>query len=784
MEHRRASRHPPIGRASALFLVAGVLFAALSAASMLGPVESIAFLLLGLATFTAIVMGLRRYRPDPMWPWLSITGALVLFLIAGAERTRLHTLGNLTATRSLLPDLIAIPGYLLLAAGLTSLARSNNRASRQGVDMILDGVVAALAVLTLAWVFMIDPVLFRADTPLSVRIVLACYPALSIYLVSIAFRIGFNPGAPRIPARYLLITSLVFMLAGDILYVFADLDMIKVAVSLLELPYLLAFVTFGACALEPSMADLSSPVPQATHVTEFQLRGRLAIVAVALVIPAFVSMSSRDRPFSDRFAVTVIVLALAITATWRIFRALKSSDRSQAAMAHLATHDGLTGLPNRALLEQRVNSWLRSAKEEEPNIALLFLDLDRFKFVNDTWGHSLGDELLIEVARRLRATVRADDLVARIGGDEFAIVLKETSVERATGMAERVRRSFREPFTVRQSETFVTASVGVSFAEWRYPMTDAESLIRDADNAMYVAKSCGRDDVAVFDKSMRDRVADRLALEQQLRVALEREELHLEYQPIIDMVSGRVVSLEALLRWTPASLAPVSPTLFIPIAEESGLIIEIGSWVISQACRQLKNWRTEVFGALDLRMSVNLSAMQLRDPNLMSTIRQALSENSLPSEALILELTESQLMDNLTASIEMLETIRTLGISLSIDDFGTGYSSLAYLKQLPVDFAKVDRSFVEGLDVEDSSDETLVAAIIAMAHALGVTVVAEGVETRTQDNRLIDLDCDQAQGFLYSRPTSIEGIPSVLRRLNGSGFHLVSGDAVAGRSTP
>ena len=214
-----------------------------------------------------------------------------------------------------------------------------------------------------------------------------------------------------------------------------------------------------------------------------------------------------------------------------------------------------------------------------------------------------------------------------------------------------------------------------------------------------------------------------------MRVALEREELHLEYQPIIDIVSVRVVSLEALLRWTPASLAPVSPTLFIPIAEESGLIIEIGSWVISQACRQLKNWRTEVFGALDLRMSVNLSAMQLRDPNLTSTIRKALAENSLPSDALILELTESQLMDNLTASIEMLETIRTLGVSLSIDDFGTGYSSLAYLKQLPVDFAKVDRSFVEGLDVEDSSDETLVAAIIAMAHALGVTVVAEGVET-------------------------------------------------------
>ncbi len=777
------TRGSHLERASIFFLGFGALFAALAAADLLGPLESLTFVLLGLATFAAIVVGLRRYRPDPLWPWLSIIGALVLFLIGGAERTHLHTLGNLTGTRSLLPDLIAIPGYLLLAAGLTSLARSNNRTSRRNVDMVLDGLVAAFAVLTFAWVFMIDPVLFRHDTPLGVRIVLACYPPLSIYLVSIAFRIGFDPGAPRIPARYLLITSLLFMLCGDIVYVFADLDMIKVASSLIDLPYLLAFVTFAGCALHPSMADLSSPVAPAPQVSELQTRGRLAIVAAALVIPAFVSLSTQDRPLSDRIAVTIIVLALAVTATWRIFRALRSSARSQIIMAHQATHDGLTGLPNRALLEQLVNAWLQNAKGT-PDIALLFLDLDRFKFVNDTWGHSLGDELLIEVARRLRSTVRANDLVARIGGDEFAIVLKNSSLEQSTRMAERIRRSFREPFTVRNAETFVTTSVGVSFAERGYPMTDAESLIRDADNAMYVAKSSGRDDVAVFDSSMRDRVAQRLALEQQLRAALERDELHLDYQPMIDMGTGRVVTVEALLRWTPASLAPVPPTVFIPIAEESGLIIEIGSWVIHRACRQIKQWRTEIFGASDLRVSVNLSAMQLRDPNLLTTVRQALSDNDLPSHALILELTESQLMDNLTASIKVLEMIRTLGVSLSIYDFGTGYSSLAYLKQLPVDFAKVDRSFVEGLDVADSSDETLVAAIIAMSHALGIAVVAEGVETGTQDHRLRELDCDQAQGYLYSRPTGTDGVPNAIRRLNGTGLRVISGDVAVGQSAP
>ena len=766
--------------APTVFAGVGTIWALLYGANVLGPLESLTFAILGVATFGAIVFGLRKFRPQPLWPWLVIVGALILFLIEGDVRLHLNTLGNLTAQRSLVPDLIAIPGYLLLAFGLTRLARGNDPDAGRNFDMVLDGLVASLAILTCAWAFMIDPVLGHNASPLKVRIVLACYPPLSVYLVYIAFRIGFKPGTRSTTASRFLVIAMICMLVGDTVYMLAELGKLHPSSTLINVPYLLAFVTFGAAVLHPTMATLSSS--QAPR-QEAPTRGRLTLVAAALGIPALVAVVNYQRSTTDRIAIAVIVVVLTITATLRIFRALHSSAKAQAELVYQVTHDTLTGLPNRAMVELFVNGALQSTDGSEARVALLFLDIDQFKFVNDTYGHSLGDELLIEVAERLRETARPKDLVARIGGDEFVVVLKDIrDLAHARQLAERIRVSFHAPFNVRESATYVFASVGVALAEGSVPMTSAETMIRDADNAMYQAKSSGRDAVAVFDASMRERVAVRHSLEQELQVALAHDELTVEYQPIMDLSAGRVTSLEALLRWTRSNGEEVPPTVFIPIAEESGLIIEIGRWVIGQACAQLEEWRSSVHGARDVRISVNVSSAQLRDPDLVPSVRRALREYNLPGNALELELTESLLMDNVPKAVSTLTELKQLGVQLSIDDFGTGYSSLAYLRRLPVDFVKIDRVFVEGLDRTDSSNATLVAAIIAMSHALGIVIVAEGVENAAQEERLRELGCDRVQGFLYSRPVEAAEVTATLHRLTGTGLRLVTRDAEAGRS--
>ncbi len=776
---------PPIRQtrlsASAVFLAVGVVWALLYAARLLGPLQGVTFAILGAATLVAVIVGIRKYRPQPLWPWIVIFCALVLFLIEGDVRLQLNTLGNLTHSRSLVPDYIAIPGYLLAATGLTRLARGNDPDRGRNFDMILDGLVASLAIFTLAWAFMIDPVLAHGASPLQVRVVLACYPPLSVYLVYIAFRIGFKPGTRTTPASRLLVLTMVLFLIGDTTYMLAELHKITLSSELISLPYLLSFVAFGAVVLHPSMIKLSSS--PATRQQEAPTRGRLMLVAATLSLPAIVAVINQQRSVTDRIAIASIVGLLTIAASLRIFRALHASAKAQGELVYQVTHDTLTGLPNRAMVELFINGALQAAEGDNPKVALFFLDIDQFKFVNDTYGHSLGDELLIEVAERLRDTARPKDLVARIGGDEFVIGLKDVrDLTHARQLAERIRVSFHAPFNVRDSETYVFASVGVALAEGSH-MTSAETMIRDADNAMYQAKSQGRDAVAVFDASMRERVALRHSMEQELQVALALDELTIEYQPLMDLQSGRVMSLEALLRWTRANGEEVPPTTFIPIAEESGLIIDIGRWVISQACAQVQEWRTTVHGARDLRVAVNVSAAQLRDPDLVPTVRKALREHHLPGSALELELTESLLMDNIPRSVATLGELKQLGVELSIDDFGTGYSSLAYLRRLPVDSVKIDRVFVEGLDRTDSSNATLVAAIIAMSHALGMTTIAEGVENVAQEDRLRELGCNRVQGFYYSVPVGAHQIPSTILRLNGTGgLRLVREDEAAGRS--
>ena len=428
------------------------------------------------------------------------------------------------------------------------------------------------------------------------------------------------------------------------------------------------------------------------------------------------------------------------------------SDRVELERAdrHRATHDALTDLPNRELLTDTITTWCNQAGDVQLDVSLVFLDLDRFKAVNDRWGHSIGDELLCAVASRLSAIVRSEDLVCRIGADEFVIALASPDhTALAEALALRLLDAFGEPFNLSVGDIEITPSIGI--AESSGP-ADALDLIRDADTAMYRAKGFGRNGYAVFAEAMRDQVRRRADLEQALRGALKQGELSVQYQPIIDLATGELSGFEALMRWNHPELGMVSPLEFIPIAEDTGLIVASGAWLLEEAATQLAQWRTErPDGASPLHMSVNVSVRQLRDAALVDVVRDVLQRTGLPADALWLELTESGVFDDLELSLATLHELRNLGVVLCIDDFGTGYSSLTYLRQFPASIVKIDRSFVSGIGVTPD-DEAIVRTVIAMAHALGQQVVAEGIETAEHQNWLRGQGCDFGQGYLYSPP--------------------------------
>ncbi|MCB1823635.1 MAG: EAL domain-containing protein [Candidatus Competibacteraceae bacterium] len=450
------------------------------------------------------------------------------------------------------------------------------------------------------------------------------------------------------------------------------------------------------------------------------------------------------------------------------------SDRKRAEerIRFLAYYDNLTHLPNRLMLQERLREAMEISRMHSCLLAVMFLDLDQFKRINDSLGHRAGDLLLQQVANRLQECLRfsdqvhiarpdtplPQDLLARLGGDEFVIVLTEFNhADVVTQVARRVLEVMAKPFVVNDKEVFTGCSIGIAL----YPCDgdDMEVLLKHADTALYHAKDRGRNNYQMFSHSMNVAATQRLVLESHLRKALQNEEMTLYYQPQLTLDSGRVTGVEALLRWNSPELGLVSPLDFIPIAEETGLIVAIGEWVLRTACAQARVWRT-VDGLSDLRMAVNLSPRQFSDPHFLKRIAMALQETGLPAELLELEITESLLMQE--GLLESLHSLKRLGVKLSIDDFGTGYSNLRYLQRFPLDRLKIDKSFVKDIDCKPHHD-TIAATVIAMARSLRLSVIAEGVETKSQLAILRALDCDEIQGYYFSRPQPPEKLLGILK---------------------
>jgi diguanylate cyclase (GGDEF)-like protein len=480
------------------------------------------------------------------------------------------------------------------------------------------------------------------------------------------------------------------------------------------------------------------------------------------IIGVVQALNKADGPFDERDErVLEILCSLAGVALERA-NSIHEKEALDEKMIYQAQHDLETGLPNRALMVERLSLDLEEARRRQQELAVLLIDLDRFKLINDSLGHEVGDSLLKQVAHRIKTSVRMNDLVTRLGGDEFVIVLsKIKNRQDVAKVAQNLLKAIQRPFYVDGTELFITGSIGISL----FPTLGktVNELMRQADNAMYRVKAQGKNNYQFFAGEMSDIELRRLSLVTQLHKALEFEELIPFYQPQLNLQTGKLVGMEALLRWHHRELGMISPAEFIPLAEETGLIVSIGSWVLNEACKQTRKW--ELDGHPPVRMSVNVSAVQFSRSDFIGVVKEALQTSQIDPGYLELELTEGLLLHDIQGAAAKLRELKKLGVFIAIDDFGTGYSSLRYLKQLPIDTLKIDQSFIRDMRIHDPAkgkDKALVEAIIMLGHNLGMNIIAEGVELQEQLDFLRDSKCEEIQGYIYCKPLSSADVESFM----------------------
>ncbi|SDT78386.1 putative bifunctional diguanylate cyclase/phosphodiesterase [Actinoplanes derwentensis] len=694
-----------------------------------------------LVGMVAIHRGPRRHQPTDSVPWRYVRTASWIFIASSLLRL-FREAGGLPDGLTLLPDLITVPAYLLVGLGFAGMLR--RRHAFEDDTARVDAVLIGLATAFLTWTFLIAPNL--GDGLTSAQIVNAVFPVFDVSILVMAARLLLSRGG-RQPALWMVVLSSVALFIGDLLYCLSAALLVEVPGQSVNVFLLVMFALLTGASLHPSMRMLTEP----QQVGEQRdLSGlRTVMIGVLVIFPVALTALMPHESLVSNLMRAVLCVSLVLTVLIRVIRSNNSRVRAEQISRHRVTHDNLTDLPTRGLLTETVDQWAERTGPEKTEIGLLFIGLDRFKMVNDNWGHPVGDELLREVGVRLTEQVRAEDIVGRVGGDKFLIAVAGPAHERlAESLAERLLAAFTRPFALSIGDVVSSVSIGVTKTTGG---AGAQELIRDADTAMYQAKTNGRNGYAMFDVSMHAQVQGRVRLEQALRGAMERGELATHFQPIIDLATGELDGFEALMRWHSPELGFVSPVDFIPIAEETGMIEEMGAWLLNESVRQLGEWTVQRGpDARPLHVSVNVAVRQLRDGSLVRLVDDALRANDLPPSALWLEITESGVMEDLETALLTLNALRTMGVTLCIDDFGTGYSSLSYLNRLPVGIVKIDRSFVSDVG-ENGANEPIVRAVLAMTRAMGHRVVAEGVETEVQRNWLREQGCDLVQGWYYGK---------------------------------
>ena len=727
-----------------VYLAVSGLAAALS--FLLPGLHTVLWGALGLTSAAAVGAGTARNRPTRKLPWVLVGLALATFALGDVVYDLLTEVFGQVDPYPSLADAFYLATYPLFAGGLLVMVRSRRGDRDSGA--LLDALIVTTACALFAWLYLIVPYVRAEDMGLIEKLTSIAYPLGDIVILSVLVRLLAHGGTSN-AALKLLVAGAGGLLCADVAYGAIQLNGSWSVGGPTDIGWVLFYICWGAAALHPSMRELT--IPQPTDRRPLTATSLAALSALAMVAPGLLAWRSLMNDHDPDAAVISCVAALQFMLVLvRLIGMARSQWRDQAL------HDALTGLANRALFKDRVEHALSRRKPLRQDIGVLLLDVDDFKYVNDTLGHSAGDDLLVQLAGRIVGCLDEGDTAARLGGDEFGICIEAGEPAHLALVAQHLLDAMAEPFRLEGNDVNVRISIGVTRAGLQ--PADAGDMLREADLALYAAKNAGKASFCFFEPSLHQAVVTRLERRAAFEQAIERGELRLHYQPVVTLDQQRLVGAEALVRWEHPTEGLIPPSEFIPLAEESGLIIPMGRWVLEQACADLARWRQEPgFLEESFRLSVNVSPRQLQSPDFLAVLDAAVARHQVPRDALMLEITESLLLQDSLDLMVRLDSLRERGVLLALDDFGTGYSSLSYLNRFPIQVLKIDRSFVHGMD-GDGERLSILRAISALAGSLGLKVVAEGIECESEAVQLQAMGFQYGQGYLFGRPGPVENL--------------------------